>query len=333
MPRNRFTDFTLGCVDWHWSASRRLAWSPLSAAAEALWGCRAIVLLGWTAARRRRRLPPTCSRPTSRHWSEHAGTYSAETSNVSGAITYQWSRIDRRRRHLRRHSRRHRQDLLARQCEPRDDGAMFKVVVNGGLSALSHLAVSATPGLVFEDGDFQATDWLVTPLAIPGASAPAHAEERVATGGNPGAFRRMVFEIAAQTSAARVCSIRRWWPSTTRKRKAPSTSSTMRKMASPFRSRSTSTQSAMLLEQGGRRYRRTSGTPFAGTVPNPMERGREPLQPAPRGTSIWSTGPRANPAKPAQISPPRVRRCVRLLAHFVAESRAFRSPTASTTGR
>jgi len=181
-------------------------------------------------------------------------SYSAETSNVSGAITYQWSRsTDGGATYADIPGATGKTYSLA-SVNLADDGAMFKVVVNGGLSALSHLAVSAIPGLVFEDGDFQATDWLVTPFAIPGASAPVHSEERVATGGNPGAFRRMVFEIAPQTIAARVfytSLVAKYDPQT---QGAIYVIDYAEDGISLQENRLTSTQSAMLLEQSGRRY-------------------------------------------------------------------------------
>lgn len=82
-----------------------------------------------------------------------------------------------------------------------DDGAVFRVQVYGGGPLVvippldSQLAVSATPGLVFKDGDFQPANWTVSTIAGPNPIAPVHIEERIESGGNPGAFRKMVFDI------------------------------------------------------------------------------------------------------------------------------------------
>ncbi len=194
-------------------------------------------------------------------------TYSAETSNISGAMTYQWSRSsDGGATYADIPGATDKTYSLA-SVNLGDDGAMFQVVVNGAVSALSHLAVSATPGVVFEDGEFRAADWLVTPLAIPGASAPAHAEERVATGGNPGAFRRMVFEIAAQTSAARVLYTSLLAAYDPQTQGAIYVIDYAEDGISLQDSRLTSTQSAMLLEQGGRRYIANIRASVAGYLP------------------------------------------------------------------
>jgi hypothetical protein len=89
-----------------------------------------------------------------------------------------------------------------------DDAAVFRVTVRDGgggvATATSRLAVSGTPGLVFRDTEFNATDWLVTPLANEGASAPDQSEESLSSGGHPGAFRKMVVQIAPHSGSGRV---------------------------------------------------------------------------------------------------------------------------------
>jgi hypothetical protein len=89
-----------------------------------------------------------------------------------------------------------------------DDGARFQVVVPGGnfyySRRTSRLAVSSMPGVVFQDGEFLPADWLVTETVNPAQNGPVHSEERVATGGNPGAFLLMVDTISAGPSSLRV---------------------------------------------------------------------------------------------------------------------------------
>jgi hypothetical protein len=77
-----------------------------------------------------------------------------------------------------------------------DDGAVFKIKVqpsNGAppINALSSLAVSSMPAVIFQDEDFQESDWVVTTVIEPALPAPTHSETRVTTGGNPDAFRKI----------------------------------------------------------------------------------------------------------------------------------------------
>jgi hypothetical protein len=89
-----------------------------------------------------------------------------------------------------------------------DDGAQFQVIVPGvnvyTSSRSSRLAVSSMPGVVFQDGEFLPADWLVTEAVNPAQNGPVHSEERVATGGNPGAFLLMVDTMSAWPSSSRV---------------------------------------------------------------------------------------------------------------------------------
>lgn len=75
-----------------------------------------------------------------------------------------------------------------------DDGARFQVQVVDGLSGAgqARLAVVSTPGVVFSDTAFLASDWQAySPTDVTGTT-PLHSETQVASGGNPGAFRRML---------------------------------------------------------------------------------------------------------------------------------------------
>ena len=63
------------------------------------------------------------------------------------------------------------------------------------------------PGVVFANGEFRATDWLVTPVVNPGEAEFVHTEERSVSGGNPGAFRKMVYQIPAAANAMSALAI------------------------------------------------------------------------------------------------------------------------------
>jgi hypothetical protein len=82
-----------------------------------------------------------------------------------------------------------------------DDATVFRVVARSRGSigriaeATSRLAVSSAPGVVFQDGDFQPTGWRVSALSTPPNSTAAHTEDRMASGGNPDAFRRMTHTL------------------------------------------------------------------------------------------------------------------------------------------
>jgi hypothetical protein len=184
-------------------------------------------------------------------------TYSAETANISGAFTYQWRRSSDGGVNYAEIAGATGKTYTLAGVNLGDDGAMFQVVVrasNANVRATSHLAVSATPGVLYEDGEFQAADWLVTPFAGSNGIAPAHAEARMATGGNPGAYRKMVFQIPQQAGSARVLYtslVATYEPQT---QGAIYVIDYSENGISLQANDLTYTESAMLLEQGGRRY-------------------------------------------------------------------------------
>lgn len=96
-----------------------------------------------------------------------------------------------------------------------DGGAVFRVDVLGGgggtvlvSSNPVRLLVSSQPAVVFQDGDFQTTDWTASAIAEPAQNGPTHTEDRSAAGGLPGAFRHMVHTMTAGPSRLRVFNIR-----------------------------------------------------------------------------------------------------------------------------
>lgn len=90
-----------------------------------------------------------------------------------------------------------------------DDGALFLVEVrdrSGSVVATGSgsLVVSSMPAVVFQDGEFLATDWSVSAITSPVQNGPAHSETLTATGGNPGAYRSMTHEMSTGSSSLRV---------------------------------------------------------------------------------------------------------------------------------
>lgn len=88
-----------------------------------------------------------------------------------------------------------------------DDGAQFSARVSnsvGAATAWSLLHVSSMPGVVYQDGDFEASDWAVSAIADPVTNGPTHAESQSATGGNPAAFRLIAYQVPEGSSSIRV---------------------------------------------------------------------------------------------------------------------------------
>jgi hypothetical protein len=89
-----------------------------------------------------------------------------------------------------------------------DDGSLYDVSLQG--TALFHatparLAVSATPGIAFDDGEFVTTHWLRTEVPLFNqTTAPQYDDQREAAGGNSGAFRRMSARLSVPAGLAAV---------------------------------------------------------------------------------------------------------------------------------
>ena len=139
-----------------------------------------------------------------------------------------------------------------------DDAAVFRLDVHGsgGASAfaLSRLAVSSMPGIVFQDGEFQPAGWLVAAVADPVQNGPTHSEERVASGGNPNAYRRMVHAMPAGTSSLNVFHASQAASYDPAALGAIHAIDYAEDCSRPSTSTFTAVTSSLLLEQGGRRY-------------------------------------------------------------------------------
>jgi hypothetical protein len=90
-------------------------------------------------------------------------------------------------------------------AELADDGAQYRVTVNGTIgsaSASGRLAVSSRPPIVIEDGNFASIDWWVRSGAAPVTDGPTVSETRYASGGNPDAYLRIGYEIPTSPASA-----------------------------------------------------------------------------------------------------------------------------------
>lgn len=134
-------------------------------------------------------------------------SWTVSVTDLSGTLTYQWLRRDAGAANYVEIAGATAASYALPSVNLADDGASFLVVVgNGGwltAQAVARLVVSATPGLVFSDGEFLAQDWAVTPVQPPGTTAaPVVLTERVDSGGNPGAWRRSSITPGSDAGAA-----------------------------------------------------------------------------------------------------------------------------------
>lgn len=135
-------------------------------------------------------------------------TYSIATSET-GTLTYQWRRSSDGGRSFVDIAGATGPTYTLSGVNLSDDGAVFDADVRAGNGSLlgkgpSRLAVSSMPGLVFRDGEFAIGDWLVSTAAGTSPGPPAHSEEQAASGGNPGAFRKMSYQMGQGVGSVRV---------------------------------------------------------------------------------------------------------------------------------
>lgn len=132
----------------------------------------------------------------------------ATTANFSGTPSFQWRRSSDGGRSYQDVAGATGPTLTLAAVNLADDGAMFAAVASSGSGfrtmAASQLTVSAVPGLVVADAEFQITDWSAEPFVPAGGSPSLHDVSREAAGGHPGAWRRMALRMASDVSAVAV---------------------------------------------------------------------------------------------------------------------------------
>ncbi len=156
--------------------------------------------------------PPPLATVTPAYLTAQVGTaanWTVAVQNLSGTLSYQWLRRDAGAAQYVEIPGATAAGYGLPSVNLGDDGARFLVRVSSGnglgAQAEAHLVVSATPGLVFGDGEFQPADWIVVPVPPPApAQPPSVLTERLASGGNPGAFRRMSFVLGSNSGVANV---------------------------------------------------------------------------------------------------------------------------------
>jgi hypothetical protein len=88
-----------------------------------------------------------------------------------------------------------------------DEGAVFGVTARSSDAAGSSQAtlhVTAVPPLVFDDGEFLPADWTASAATEPAGVVSTHAEDRITSGGNPGAFGRLAVGVPAASGNVHV---------------------------------------------------------------------------------------------------------------------------------
>jgi hypothetical protein len=186
-------------------------------------------------------------------------TFSVIGSNYSAAaLTYQWYRSSDGGAHYVAIAGATTDTLTLASVNLADDGAIYQVSaanVNGlSGSAMGRLAVSPGPAVIFADGEFPAAGWVAAPLVDGKTAAPTHSEETLATGGHPGAYRKMVVQFPPQTFAAALGYTSTAASYEPRTQGAILVIDYAEDGFAPQPLSVQSTSSALLLEQGGRRY-------------------------------------------------------------------------------
>ncbi len=135
-------------------------------------------------------------------------SFTVTTVHVAGTLSYQWHRSSDGGASYVEIAGATSASYAIPSVNLADDKTAFRadVRVDGvpTFSVVAFLAVSSVPGVVFQDDEFLAANWLASPVPGDTGALPAHLEESLATGGNPGPFRKMTFQVPAGSGSARV---------------------------------------------------------------------------------------------------------------------------------
>lgn len=133
-----------------------------------------------------------------------AATFTAVTSNLDGALSYQWRRSSDGGTSYRDIAGATSASLTLPAVNLADDGTTLQVMVRSASASAAgqaQLAVSSSPGVRHEDGAFDPAAWVVLPDA--GQQPFPAIDDVLPVGGNPGAYRRMSYTIPAGAGTAR----------------------------------------------------------------------------------------------------------------------------------
>lgn len=184
-------------------------------------------------------------------------TFVAEVENIA-APTYQWSRSNDGGATYTQQPGASASRFTLAAVNLGDHGAQVQVQVwSGGAlqaQAWGTLYVSATPGIVYADGEFLPADWVFSPVLGPASAPAASSAERVATGGNPGAWWRMQVQMPATAASTRVSFLATGAVYDPRQQGAIAAIDYAEDCTAPQPNDAANTQSWLALEQAGRHY-------------------------------------------------------------------------------
>lgn len=185
-------------------------------------------------------------------------TFMAVPANFSGAVSYQWRRSSDGGTSFVNIAGATAKNYTLASVNLADDGAVFMALAWQGASAAvqatSTLRVSATPAVVFADGDFPADHWQASPAIVAGYPPFTHVEERVDAGGTPAAFRKMTVQVAPGSSVSSVTHLSITSVYDPRTQGAISSIDYAENCNLLSSSETSYAESAVFFEQSGRRY-------------------------------------------------------------------------------
>lgn len=188
--------------------------------------------------------------------------FTASVTGLSGSLSYRWRRSIDGGQTFTDVPGGTSATLVLVAVPLADDGLRLAVEVTqvGGSSAVAtaRLLVNASPGGVIEDTEFADADWSAEPYTPPGGTPAVHDEAQVATGGIPGAWRRMHVTVPAGQGAVAVDHL------SAQAVHDPATDGAIRVIDyAEHCVASTYSEAALLVEQGGRRYGSLQSAPCA----------------------------------------------------------------------
>jgi hypothetical protein len=193
-------------------------------------------------------------------------TFRAQAENTTGAVTYQWRRSSGLGTPLVDIPGATASIYTLPSANLGDDGVLFQVVMtpSGGLPVREggRLAVSAVQGVVLADGEFAPADWETLSVDVAGAVRPEHVEQQVGAGGNPGAYRHMLFRLGQATGSGAVAYLARRFSYDPSEHGAVYVIDYAEDCSALNPSELLSTTSQLLLQQGTRTYVSSGATPY-----------------------------------------------------------------------
>jgi hypothetical protein len=131
----------------------------------------------------------------------NAPSFSLQVWDANGPVGVQWQRSDNGGLNYTTIAGANASTLTLPPANLANDGVRVRAVVsapNGSTArADGRVAVSATPSVAFEDGDFLPSNWLMVALPLNNQTdAGSVIDERLASGGNPGAFGRHTVRVS-----------------------------------------------------------------------------------------------------------------------------------------